>query len=161
MESNIFLIPDYQIFEACFLSGNSGDYENPAFQFFKKAWTHRVDFREKVVCISQELNNELIEKRYKSEKKKKQALFSVVRIHPIEFGCNSSNAQIKLASLLSIEEDREVYYVTDNPNLARSINENGIKTLNSAGAIKVLEDEIKMFIEQIPDPTGEMPSSSS
>lgn len=153
MESKLLLVPDYQIFETCHLSRKNGDSENPTVIFFKKAWTHRIDFREKIICISKELNQELVEKRYKSEKKKKQALFSVVRIHDADFDCESTSAQIKLATILSVEEDRDVYYVTDNPNLTSILESFNIKTITSTKATELIEKESKEFNEDVGDIT--------
>tara|TARA_B100001971_G_C17818565_1_gene347757 strand:+ start:110 stop:532 length:423 start_codon:yes stop_codon:yes gene_type:complete len=136
MGANFLLFPDYSIFEMAFLAKESGEINNSCLKLFKRAWMHSIDFREKVIIISPILNQQLVDNHYKLERKKKQALFSVVIHYNLQ-----EVSQIKLAQILSIEEDKEVYYVTDNEEMRILLSkEDGINPISSKEAIKLFDN---------------------
>ncbi len=137
--ADFILLPDYQVFETAFLARNNSEEENPCLNLFRKAWSYFIDNRDKVVVISQELDKQLMESHYKSEHKKRQALFSIVRVHSEGFNCPHMVSQIKLSSILSIEEDKDVYFVTDNPQMKDLLKNNSFKIIDSAEAVKLIE----------------------
>jgi hypothetical protein len=139
VELDFIFLPDYQVFETTFLAKNSGDIDNTCLKFFKKCWSHYIDEREKIIVISQELDKQLVENHYKSEHQKRQALFSIVRVHSEGFGCNYEISQMKLASILSIEENKKIYYITDNDKIRGALKEFKLFTpISSEDALRLL-----------------------
>lgn len=137
----MILVPDLQIFETAFLARNKG-IDHPALNLFTSAWSHSVDKREKILLISQELNDYLIENRYKSEKKKRMALFSIVGVHNEKFNIGIIDSLLKLAAILSIETDKDIYLVTDNESYHKLISdEDGMlfEAITSSEAIEKIE----------------------
>jgi len=135
MGADFLLLPDYSIFEMAFLAKERGETDNSCLKLFKRAWTHSIDFREKIIIISPILNQQLINNHYKSEKRKRQALFSVIIHYNLQ-----EVSQIKLAQILSIEEDKGVYYVTDNEEMRNLLKkEDGINPISSNEAIRLFD----------------------
>lgn len=135
------IVPDTQIFETCCLARDNASLEHPCLKLFTLAWRYYIDSRERVIRITENLNNYLIERRYKSKKEKRQALFSVIRVMDGFSDCGGDTSQMKLASKLSIEEDKDVYYVTDNKQISDILTKepSSFKVIDSAGALKLFE----------------------
>ncbi len=138
--TDFIIVPDTQIFETCCLARENNSLDHPCLKLFLTAWHHYIDSRGKVIYITENLNDYLIDKKYKSKKEKRQALFSVVRVVDGFSDCGGDISQMKLASKLSIEEDKDIYYVTDNKQISDILKkESSYKVTDSAGALKLFE----------------------
>jgi hypothetical protein len=127
------------VFETAILARNSEDHGNACLKVFKGAWRYYIDSRDIIIMISQELNGQLVESHYKSAKKKRQALFSIVDIHSENLGCEYEISQIKLASSLSIKGNKKVYYVTDNEKIKEILTKSKLfEVINSEKAVELL-----------------------
>jgi hypothetical protein len=135
--SDFILLPDFSIFETASLARQTGNNDDSCLKLFLSAWTHMIDKRDKVIVISPELNRQLNESHYKSHKQKRQALFSVVRVYQNEVDCEREMTQMRLASILSIEEDKDVYFVTDNEKMRDYTTKYSFKTISSKDAINL------------------------
>lgn len=143
--NNFLIVPHFEVFETAHISRESNIDDNSCVKLFKLAWYHSIDYREKVVWITQELNTHLIEKRYKSEKRKRLALFSVVSVYEETLGDEEDFSLARLASRLSISGNKQIYYVIDNPE-KKSILEkigfgNMIKIISSKEACELFESK--------------------
>jgi len=139
--AKFLLVPDTQIFETCCLARANNSLDHPCLKLFLRAWRHYIDKREKVICITENLNEYLIDRKYKSQNRKRQALFTVLSIREKFLDCTvCDSSQIKLASKLSIEEDKAVYYVTDNKTVTDILRKDqSYNVIDSAGALKLFE----------------------
>ncbi|HDY72860.1 MAG TPA: hypothetical protein ENH90_01755 [bacterium] len=141
MTSLIILVPDQQVFETAFFAHSAGDSNNSCLKLFREAWLYYVDKRHRLIAVSQELNTHLCENHYKSKKKKRQALFSCLEIHTNSLNCGLDKSQSTLASILSIEEDNEVYYVTDNDQMREAVTKLGLfEPASSKQAIELIKE---------------------
>lgn len=143
---NIILVPDYDVFKVAFLEKNDlKNIEGSCSNLFKLAWTIYNDSREKIIWISRELNERLIEEHYISEKHRRLALFSIISVFPEEFGCNHDDAQLRVASTLNCTTDNSVYYVTDNVELKPRIDAEKIGTpISSKEAIDIIKKAFRI-----------------
>jgi len=149
MVDSFILIPDYQVFESANLAREVNQIDNSCLNLFKKSWLHYIDSRERFIFISKELDQILLEKHYKAKKQKREALFAILRIYDKDLGCSQDEAQIKLVRILSIEEDKKVYYVTDNPIIRDAMNKTSIISISSPEALKLVEDSLKEIQSKI------------
>jgi hypothetical protein len=138
--ADFILLPDFQVFETAILAKNSEDQGNACLILFTGAWTYYIDSRDKIIIISQELNRQLVESHYKSAKKKRQALFSVVDVYSENMGCEHEISQIRLASSLTIKGGKKVYYVTDNEKIRYALtNFKLFEVISSEQAVELLK----------------------
>lgn len=139
MGEGFILVLDSEIYETASLAVKQGDFSHPCVQVFSKAWLYKIDTRRRAIQISGNLETWLIDSGIKSPHRNRLALWNVATVRPIIDGCNHIEAQLKLASKLSIEEDVEVYYVTDNPQKQQLLKTETMKIINSEEAVKLLQ----------------------
>lgn len=131
------LVPDLQIFETCYLAREKGSIDHPCLKLFIAAWRYYIDSREQVISVTNNLDRFLVDHKYKSDKKKRQALFSVIRVRE---DVSDAISQLQLAAKLSIEEDKAVYFVTDNKQITDILTQNknlSFKVIDSASALRL------------------------
>jgi hypothetical protein len=138
--ADFIFLPDYQVFEVGFLARNNSEWDNSCLKIFSKGWIYYNDVRDKIILISQELDKKLLENHYKSQKNKRQALFKIVSVYDEPLGCDYSVSQVKLASILAIEENRKVFFITDNQQLQEMLSKFGLfKVISSEKAEEMLD----------------------
>lgn len=144
MESPV-IIPDYEVFETAHIARSSMDEENTCIRFFKLAWGHYIDGREKIVVIPKELEEELVKKNYKSSKNKRQALFSVVRAYDKPLGNESDFCVSRLASRMAFNQDSDVYLVIGSEDKRKAIGKilkEKISIIGPKEACRVIEENM-------------------
>ena len=141
MSLDFIFVPDRQIFETACLARENNQNNHPCLEIFISAWHHYVDSREKIIHISKNIDEYLIKNNYKSDKKKRQALFTILCVRD-PFDCSIDVSQIKLASILSIEEDKTIYYITDNKEVLELLKSSPFNVIDSSKAIELLKKSI-------------------
>lgn len=139
MSSDFILVPDREIFVTACLARENGIDNHPCLKLFTSSWRHYVDTREKIIYISKNIDDYLIENNYKSNKQKRQALFTILSVRD-KFDCGIDNSQMKLAARLSIEEDKIIYYITDNPIVSELLKSLSFEVITSSKAIELINN---------------------
>ncbi len=141
--ADFLLVPHFEIFETACLAREQQSLTNSCLVLFRSAWSHHIDTREKFIWISQELNQHLVEKKYKSNKEKRLALFSILRVYDEPLGDEGDFALARLTSTLSVNQNKKIYYVIDNPVIKEMMQKTlaqGIEVIDSKTACQKIKE---------------------
>jgi hypothetical protein len=136
--SSFIIVPDLAILTTAKMAQSRGARDHPTLKLLLKAFSHYHTKRKKIISISKDLEKYLLDNGYKSDAKKRQALFSVLAVKE-GFECSPEQSQHKLASLLGIQEDDDVYFITDNPDVA------GLLQDDKSFSIKTSTEALDLF----------------
>lgn len=142
--TSIAIVPGLDIIETAFLARERGSIDHPCHKIFYNGFIYNVDCRERIIHITQNVDQYLYEKRYKDAHQKRFGFLAAVRVREHLFNCDAFQSQLELASQLAVSEDKLVHYVTDNKSLTDLLTKNGkvpFQVIDSAKAVKLIEEE--------------------
>ena len=115
-------------------------------ELFIEAWRYSLlHNNEKLLMATKEIDTWLLSTGHKDDKKKRQALLSVLEIYDEAFECEEFQSILKLAAVLTIKTDKEIFIVTDNTALHTLLTTNGqsFKPITSEAAVQKIKTLMK------------------
>ena len=122
MVSNILFLPDLKVFNTVNNAAKNGE-KSIALDLFKACLIHSIDTQERLIYISPEMRNILIDKNLIPKTIKRLSLYQMISVHTENVSGDYQTSLIRLASILSIDTNSKIYIICDDVDTRNKMNE--------------------------------------